>query len=51
MIQYTSYAEMSEADYQQFLKEFYAENGPKPDVYDFQDFVEDDSFNMYWWLI
>lgn len=40
-ISYTSYAEMSESDYQQWLTEFYKEHGPEPDVYDFQDFIED----------
>jgi hypothetical protein len=38
---------MSEEEYSQWLKEFYVENGPKPDCYDFQDFIEDDSFNAY----
>jgi len=47
VIQYTSYAEMTEAEYNQFLNEFYTENGPKPMVYEFDDFVEDDRFNMY----
>ena len=48
MVVYTSYAAMSDEEYNQFLKEFYQENGPKPDNYDFQDFIEDDRFNMYW---
>lgn len=47
MVVYTSYAKMSEEEYNQFLKEFYQENGSKPDNYDFQDFIEDDRFNMY----
>lgn len=48
MIQYTSYAQMSEAGYNQFLKEFYAVNGPKPTTYEeYDDLYEDDRFNMY----
>ena len=43
-MEYTSYAEMTDAEYAQFLEEFYAVNGCKPDdewAYDYQDFVED----------
>jgi hypothetical protein len=47
MTEYTSYAQMTEAEYSQWLKEFTAENGEKPNYYDFQDFVEDDAFNCY----
>lgn len=47
MIKYTSYAKMTEADYNQFLKEFYKENGPKPVVYEVDDLYEDDRFNLY----
>ena len=49
MTQYTSYAQMSESEYNQFLKEFYVENGPKPTTHEeFDDLYEDDRFNMYW---
>jgi len=47
MIKYTSYAEMTEAEYNQFLKEFYKENGPKPVIYEEEEIVESDIFNLY----
>ncbi len=40
MVKYTSYAEMSEDEYNRFLKEFYQENGPKPDYYEVDDLYE-----------
>lgn len=47
MLEYKSFAGFTAEEYEQWLKEFYKENGPKPDVYDFQDFIEDDTFNLY----
>lgn len=43
----TSYVEMTDVEYNQFLKEFYKENGPKPSYcLEFDDFVEDELFNL-----
>ena len=46
-VSFKPYSELTEEECKEYHKEFYAQNGPKPDYYDFQDFIEDDRFNLY----